>query len=373
MPNLREFAKKFLTQKSSDAQQPIPGSAGSGSASPDVDDWVQVDDARERPSDLVAEEDQDWVVVDGPEDREVRRDNLLTVKAEQDLQKKIALCQAFLNCHGDRGRESAEVEDILAQARKSWGVEQAKKAYAAQMQGTASPEYNPGNRFDPRNLDEKALIMSDLTDHTGSGLTEAEVLAIRTYTASNYQYINPAVANQKDKAGMSDAWMESQNPHDPSKGQTAKAHRKSLHEEGALHAGMMMEAFKKLPKKSGLLYRGARMNQARFDREYAVGKEIVYEAFVSSAVAAHVARQFANGQSDLKLPADATISVFVEADILDARDIMALSVYGATEQEWLVPPGTKLIVESIEDDTVQEDGEPPAATAWKKVYLKQVL
>ena len=44
----------------------------------------------------------------------------------------------------------------------------------------------------------------------------------------------------------------------------------------------------------------------------------------------------------------------------------------AGEGELLLPPGTKLRVESIKDDTERDPGAPPAKE-WKKVLLKQVL
>ena len=81
-------------------------------------------------------------------------------------------------------------------------------------------------------------------------------------------------------------------------------------------------------------------------------------------------RQVFHGGGDFAPPDDATTSVFVEAQITDGRDLTELSVYGAAEAEWLLPPGTKLIVESIQDDNKRGPGRPPAKE-WKKVILKQ--
>ena len=66
------------------------------------------------------------------------------------------------------------------------------------------------------------------------GLNEAEILALRTYTAEDYTYINPATANAP-------GWLLSQNP--------AVTDPKNLAAEGSLHAGVMMEALSKLPVK----------------------------------------------------------------------------------------------------------------------------
>jgi len=49
-----------------------------------------------------------------------------------------------------------------------------------------------------------------------------------------------------------------------------------------------------------------------------------------------------------------------------------MSIYGANEAEWLLPPGGKLVVDSIDEDSVRNAGVPKA-TAWKKVRMRQVL
>jgi hypothetical protein len=320
------------------------------------------------------------------------------LKNEKDPMKKIRLCEAFIGAHGDRGAERAQVEDIYAEAKRDWGVAEAKKAYETQMKEEDSAQHNPGNQFGPKHREakEKNAILDPVKVKAFAkkyGLAEAEVIAIRTYTAADYKYINPAVANQKDHPerqklgadGKPIAWMDAQHRPDPSKAkdpvekkQLEKAleeyeatRKKSLMEEGALHAGMVMEAFKKLPKKSGTLYRGARMNLQRFNSEYSVGKQIPVEAFISQSVSKDVARGFADGGGNVKLAADATISVFVEVDVHDARDISEMSIYGADEAEWLLPPGGKLVVDTIGDDSVRNRGVP-AATAWKKVRMRQV-
>lgn len=320
------------------------------------------------------------------------------LKNEKDAARRAQLCEAFLAAHADHGAECAQVEDLYAEARKTASVAEAKKAYEAQMKEDASSPYNPGNQFGPKHRDdkEKATIINAAALKKFAQkykLEEAEVLAIRTYTAADYKYINPAVANQKDHPerqklgadGKPIAWMDAQHRPDPSKAkneterkQLQKAledyeagRKRSLQEEGALHAGMVMEAFKKLPKKQGTLYRGARMNLARFNSEYSVGKQIPVEAFMSQSVSKDVARGFADGGGNVKLADDATISVFVECAVLDARDISEMSIYGANEAEWLLPPGGKLVVDAIDDDSVKNPGVPKA-TSWKKVRMRQV-
>lgn len=284
-----------------------------------------------------------------------------------------------------RAVERSTLETLQADAMKEWGVLQAKEAYAAQTKkvvhdGDAdTPALNPGGGHNVLNMRDEAMVFDAakinrlMQDYD---MSEAEVIAIRTYTADNYKYINPAVANQKDKDYKPADWMDQNRPKNPGADQDTydqgradePGSKKSYYEEGALHAGMMMEAFKKLKPKTAVLHRGARFSPAQFASQYPKGKTIPYEAFVSQTTDPDVARGFANGQGGAA--ADATVSVMIEAHISNARDIQEFSVY-KSEKELLVPPNTMLVVDDIEDDPRNDVGNPPA-TEWKKVVLKQV-
>jgi hypothetical protein len=102
-----------------------------------------------------------------------------------------------------------------------------------------------------------------------------------------------------------------------------------------------------------------------------VGSVLSWDGFGSTSSDESKSRDFANGGGNVKIAADKTYSVMVEADIPEARDISNLSVNGQ-EMECLAPPGTKLLVERIIDEADQPEGSltnAPAATAWKRVYL----
>ena len=135
-------------------------------------------------------------------DKAWRLDDL---KAEKDPVKRIALCEKLLDQDPERSPQRDIVEDILAQARKEQSVGQAKDAYAAQMK-------DGKNKFYPKNLMGKGTVADDKKKiqeiMKSTGLNEAEVMAIRAFTAANYEYINPAIANQKDRVdkGGTD-WM----------------------------------------------------------------------------------------------------------------------------------------------------------------------
>ena len=328
---------------------------------------------------------------------------LQKMKEEKDPSKRMLLCETFLKRFSANPdpvvkKACAEVEDLLAQAHKEWGVEEAKKAYLLQMQKKADPDYNPDNKYDLKHTSERSqeAAKGDLSDKTGSGLSEAEVLAAQTYSLSDFSYINPAVANQKDKARKArdfrpkTDWMDAnlpsvkpaattQGPVDPDKKRPIPLNvrtamrdqkRQELYEEGALHAGMLMEALKKLPKAEARIYRGRCMRPQDFAREYQVGKAFAYESFASTSTDEEVARAFSLGLNPQSSPPeDATVAVIVEAQVYDARDIEELSK-AAGEQERLVLPGSTLRVDSIEDDTPSRSAR---IKAFKRVKCTQVF
>jgi hypothetical protein len=188
------------------------------------------------------------------------------------------------------------------------------------------------------------------------GLTEAEVLAIKTYTADDYKYINPATANDAK-------WMASRNPGKD---------EKTLRQEGGLHAAVMAAGMDKLEAKSGTVYRGERMTAERFGMvELAkdAGRPYEFKTVTSLSVDRSKADQFSQGGSGV--PANETIAVIWEIDVATARDISILSVEGKGEGEWTLPPGTKCAVTAIETRTSKWTGRPKA-TAFYTVKATQI-
>lgn len=56
---------------------------------------------------------------------------------------------------------------------------------------------------------------------------------------------------------------------------------------------------------------------------------------------------FAKGSSSTR--AEQTISVMCEFKVKNARDVRKLSVFGSTEQEWLLLPGARFGIDSVKD------------------------
>ena len=159
-------------------------------------------------------------------------------------------------------------------------------------------------------------------------LSEAEFAAIHTYTGQDYEYINPQV-HGRGKGEI-----------DASRGRRAKAKNYETmwkYEEGGLHAGLIAEAFKKLPRWTGTTFRGFTM-----DNDYlglTTQAWYVEKAFWSTSEAASVARAF---MGNFATPTN-TIAVLVEIDVTNGRDVARMSNVPA-ELEILLPPGSNYAI-----------------------------
>ena len=313
----------------------------------------------------------------------------------------LGLCDTYLGKHGEVAEDAAKValvEDIRAEASKEHGQALAQAQYLADARGESSPATNLKHLKKPTadhvRGGAKAVAKKEPSQtYQGAdattialvseyGLTEAEVQAVRAYTAKDYLYINPATANAK-------GWMEGQNLSDAEKNPAAADENdalavaaniaatqarenkvKQLFEEGSLHAGVAMMGLDKLPKKVGPTYRGARMTQAEFDSRYKPGTPVVFGAFTSSAVQRTPAQDFANGGGDYKPRDDQTLCVMCILNTTNARDIRNLSIFGAGEEEWLLLPGATFGIDRIEEKPSGPPGAPKA-TKWIEVHMTQ--
>jgi hypothetical protein len=153
----------------------------------------------------------------------------------------LGLCDTYIRRHGKetdaRAREKLETVDRIQEQAMSemrdWGQRQAQAQYLqdAYAQASAGPDSPKFSATRLTEASEPALIARLQTRQLAAGkpskqegynqatldlikkyhLTEAEVLAVKIYSASDYKYINPATAN-------SESWMKIQNaPEKPKK------------------------------------------------------------------------------------------------------------------------------------------------------------
>lgn len=197
------------------------------------------------------------------------------------------------------------------------------------------------------------------------GLTEAEIAAVKIYTASDYLYINPATAN-------SEGWMGSQEGDIKNSAANKKAPRskKDLMQMGALHAGVMMQALSKFDPVTTTTYRGSRESPESFQAKYRDTNVMKFSAFGSSASNATPAENFAAGQGENTPLPNQTVSVFCILQVTNGRQLADLSIYGAGESEVLLLPGAEFSITQIDQHQAGAPGRPPA-TAWYTVHLTQ--
>lgn len=407
----------------------------------------------------------------------------------EEWRKKIERSEAFLEKYSGYPQQCAEAKKILAEANTQQHVARYAQDSKAQDGEAALNPMEPGKIFG--NL--ATVMRSKLVQECG--LTEGDVIAIRTYTADNYKFINPATVNSKDRAdeNMLDlskakteeerrqmeadiakfekkGWLDDkgrlrfenvgkeikadsevdgkgrklspddvkqllQDGHAPrdiarlrfsaaerklldeeeaeffaavkkykkpefmdiqmGKGvaprkiskledETAReqeqkqfdaeyeAKKKELYDKGSVHAAVLLQALKKLPKKAGKVYRGARMSESEFNSTYKMNDVTTVESFQSNSMTESVAEGFATGAASLSpLRDDQTLHVMCVMEVLEARDVNELSV--ADEKEWVLLPEAKLVVTDIKTATTGPRGNFPFAKKWITVTMKQQI
>ncbi len=180
--------------------------------------------------------------------------------------------------------------------------------------------------------DAEASLMS------AHGVTGAEIAAIKTFTASDYQYINPATAN-------SESWLASNRKQFHL---SKKLGDRAFSQEGSLHTAIAMQGLAKMPAWTKPAYRGERCTPSQFTEKYSVGKEFAYNSFASSAQEDGVALNFAHGLADSPPSKDKSVAVLTVLEETGGRDISSISMV-QREKEVLLLPGSKFIVKKVEE------------------------
>jgi hypothetical protein len=131
-------------------------------------------------------------------------------------------------------------------------------------------------------------------------LTEAELIAIETYSVQHYRYINPALAQNDD-------WLKGEaaqsplkfSPNDPDEMEKVK-------KTGLSHARMAVSGSAKLPDWSGKVYRGQAEPENVVETKYKKGAVIPNSPFGSTST---------NRSTSLGFATDLSISVRTWANV----------------------------------------------------------
>jgi hypothetical protein len=304
------------------------------------------------------------------------RDTTDKLKPELPLREKLGILFAL----GNQFPKCDEIQVFCVKMQKDLGVEASMQRYDRLMSHPDDSVPGPGPKpLQHRDTEEREKLINDpekvkaLVDAFKEfKITEAEVKAIRAFTADYFYWINPATANQQthtsrrklDKDGNPVDWMDKANKLDVSTKED-RAKKKTLMDEGALHSGVLILALRKLPAAPTpqITYRGLRITQKEFEEDYIIGNLIPITVLQSSSKYETKAIHFARQQDD-----DNPIRVVMAIVIADARDINELSIIPG-EGELLIMPGGKLRVDEITEDA----SRAPRGGKWFNVKATQIL
>ena len=271
------------------------------------------------------------------------------------LARLDGLCTKWFNDNADSkdpkdARRRAYVTrliDELPTERAQLSKAMAQDIYMGNVKssGTGAGGTDPGSKYALQALKGKQAGLSSPGKEgeelaSTKGLSEAEVAAIRIFTASDYTYINPSTAN-------SQSWLGAQKSK-PELGLGDVSDR-TLMEEGSLHAGVAMQGLNKLQPWTDDTYRGARYTEQEFKDTFMSGKPMVFNSFASSAQEEEVALKFEHGIGiEYKIAPDKDIAVLCVLSLTGGRDISQLSAV-KKEKEVVLLPGTKFAITSVEE------------------------
>jgi hypothetical protein len=256
---------------------------------------------------------------------------------------------------------------------------------------------------DPRSPAEGELagLQPELFKHTersrsrtaaqSMGLSAAELAAIQTYTAGDYQYINPAAANDPkwlaanfpdlvDKPNKSlEEWAELQDQL-AEQGQSLeqredqrKQQLTAIREEGGLHTAVALEGLRKMPVWRGVAYRGEKLEAKRFYPRFVKdgnGFRPRQPTFTWKTITSI-------SKSELRASAFMTsgsgsYEVLWEFEVTDGRDIEGLSV-NRLEREVALLPGAEFAYGPIEVLQAGKFVEGFGEVVWRlRIKAKQI-
>lgn len=301
-----------------------------------------------------------------------------------------ALCTEWVNSHarsevpGDLARRQTIMKllDSVATLRRHQSQQDAEERYMRDMTSSKkAPSPTPFKAISSSAKMAKGQAPRRAAKAIeGAGISPAEAAAIVTYTAADYKYINPSVANSRSwleaqqgsegLEGMSGLLAEKRETKKSVGGRVASSVRKRLglaskppassatsmsggaktvREEGSLHAAMAIKGLRKLPAVTKDTYRGTRISGAKFQADFSVGKVFTFAALGSSSWDRNVAVDFSHGLSgDSKPGPDQNVAVLTVITNSGGRDVSELSMV-PEEKEVLILPGSSFVTTSVEE------------------------
>jgi hypothetical protein len=191
------------------------------------------------------------------------------------------------------------------------------------------------------------------------GLTLAEASAVGIYTADDYKYMNPAMANnagwmkaQLPKTGIKKLNVRSAVMNDFSKNPDDNAqnqHVAKATQEGQLHGKMAVAGMKKLPNWTGTTFRGLALTEQEISQQYTKNGTVRFDAFSSTSKKEGTSRSFARQNAT-----GGKVAILLYLQLTKGKDIAILS-NSASEDEILLMPGASFSISSVTETTYKGD------------------
>jgi hypothetical protein len=187
----------------------------------------------------------------------------------------------------------------------------------------------------------KSIPVNVPKEATTLGLTKPELAAIRIYTAQDYKYMNPVLAQSEGWLDSKTADLTSKNEWKIKDTKLNPAAKQELKAEAFDHSRMAVSGLAKIPDWSGNGYRGLALPQADVFNQYADGKTVAFPAFSSTSTNETVSTLFA--LKEAMKSGGAKVPVLLVLQITKGKDIAKISAV-ESEAEVLLPPNSKFSV-----------------------------
>jgi hypothetical protein len=192
-------------------------------------------------------------------------------------------------------------------------------------------------------------------------ITDAEMAAIKIYTAPDYRYITAGLAKNRG-AWLSSAIRPAESgarsgensilgaPLAPGR-QGPLSPADMAASEGTRHGKHAVEGLKKLPPWKGETYRGMGLTEAEFQDQFVANKVWKAASFTSTSTRKDVSTGFAKNEGT-----GGKVAILLTFHVTNGRDIKDLSIYSG-EGEILLLPGATARVERVVTERASDGSE----------------
>jgi hypothetical protein len=258
------------------------------------------------------------------------------------LNEIIQQCRAYLNEYkGQNGKKDQDATLLAAECQRELPhVQYMRKLQTNQFKFLT---VSGGLAANPYESDKQFAKQHQLSD--------AELRAIKIYTAGDFKYMNPVLLNNESLLDLKIGELTSPSDKSPvpewgaekgiQGGKATAEQKRQIEAEGMEHSNMAGSGLQKLPNWTGSIYRGMALSSQEFKKMFQVGKTVVFPSFTSTSTEADAPRRFAaeNAKGD-------KVGIFLIISATKGKDVSKIS-FVKSENEILLPPGSVFKVNKI--------------------------